>query len=310
MHRSVFLPFLCFALLNVYFTGISFSAEPSAKPVVINLWEGNPPGPAAKTDGEERDLAKPTDRLVGGKTVMKLGHVSQPQVHVYLPPADKANGAAVVICPGGGYSILAWDLEGTEVAEWLNSIGVAAVLLKYRVPSREQGDAGKWLGPVMDAQRALSITRSKAKEWKIDPQRVGILGFSAGGETAARAAMKNGERLYEATDTADTQPCAANFAVLVYPAYIADDAGQLKADYVVTKSSPPTFFVHAADDRVKCESSTCLFGAGKQAGVPAELHIYSTGGHGYGLRPTTEAVTHWPQRASQWLKERNLLTSP
>ncbi len=269
----------------------------------MHLWPGDIPGPASQVDGEERDTSGAEGRLVAGKPVVRLGHVSRPQAHVFLPSPEKANGSAVVICPGGGFSILAWDLEGLEVAEWLNEQGTAAVVLKYRVPTGRHGDPGKWQGPVMDAQRALSLTRANAEAWKIDPARVGILGFSAGGETAARAALAKGERLYEGVDLTDAAPCSADFAVLVYPAGMVDGEGKLKAEIQVDSETPPMFFVHAADDRVSCESSVELFLALKRAKVPAELHVFATGGHGYGLRPTEDDVTRWPLRAARWLRE-------
>ncbi|HUG18734.1 MAG TPA: alpha/beta hydrolase, partial [Planctomycetaceae bacterium] len=170
----------CLFTLFAFFTGSLAASEPT----ILKVWTDKPPGPPAKVDGPEIDRQKPSDRLVGGKTVMKIGNVSEAEIHVYRPPADKSNGAACVICPGGGYHILAWDLEGTEVAEWLNSLGVTAIVLKYRVPTGPYGDPGKWQGPVMDAQRAISLARTRAAEWSIDPGRIGILGFSAGGNLA------------------------------------------------------------------------------------------------------------------------------
>ncbi|MEW4528851.1 alpha/beta hydrolase [Maioricimonas sp. JC845] len=275
---------------------------------VVSVWPGDPPGPPALVDGPERNRQRTDDRLVAGKPVIRLTNVANAEVHVFTPPADRANGAACVVCPGGGFSILAWDLEGTEVAEWLNSIGVTAFVLKYRVPTRQHGEPGTWQGPVMDAQRTLSLVRSRAGEWGIDPERVGILGFSAGGQTAALTAVRNGDRLYEPVDSVDEHSCAADFAILVYPARIADAAGQLDGKYTVTEKTPPMFFVHAADDRVSCLNSVALFAALKQSDVPAELHIYHDGGHGFGLRETSQAVTHWPQRAAAWLREMELLS--
>ncbi len=275
----------------------------AAEPPTEALWPGTPPGPAALVAGEEQDLTKPDDRLIAGKRIIKLGNVAQPEMQVFLPSEGQANGGAVVICPGGGFSILAWDLEGTEVAQWLTSLGFVAVVVKYRVPTRRHGGSGKWQGPVMDAQRALSLTRSRADQWGLDPNRIGILGFSAGGETAARAAVQQGQRLYEPVDEADHASCAANFAVLIYPAGIAEEDGTLKESYPVDAKTPPMFFVHAADDNVSCLHSVALFTALKQADVPAELHIFTTGGHGYGLRPTDQAVTRWTERAASWLEE-------
>lgn len=281
-----------------------------AQTQVLNLWPATPPGPAAKVDGTERDLTKPEDKLIAGRPIIKLGHVSTPQMMVYLPPKEKANGGAVLICPGGGFSILAWDLEGTEVAEWLNGIGFAAIVVKYRVPTREHGDALndadnaplKAVGPVMDAQRAMSLTRSNAAEWGIDPQRIGIMGFSAGGETAGLAAILRDQRLYAKIDAADEQSCAPNFALPIYPGGFYDkETGGLKPYLKVTKDTPPMFFAMAQDDRVNCLNCTALFTALTKEKVPAEIHLFTHGGHGYGLRATDDPVTGWPRLAAQWL---------
>lgn len=284
----------------------------SAEPQIINLWPATPPGPAAKADGAERDLTKPDDKLIAGRRIIKLGHVSTPQMHVHLPDKAKAHGGAVLVCPGGGFSILAWDLEGTEVAEWLNSIGFAAIVVKYRVPTghhghnlNEQGNAPlKAVGPVMDAQRAMSLTRSHAAEWGLDPQRIGIMGFSAGGETAGLTAMLRDQRLYVKLDAADGHSCAPNFTLPIYPGGFYDkEAGGLKPCLKVTKDTPPMFFAMAQDDHVNSLNCTVLYTALTREKVPAELHLFTRGGHGYGLRPTLTPVTHWPNRAAKWLKD-------
>ncbi len=299
-------------LLTLSLLLVPFGQTRAAKAQVLNLWPGAIPGPAAKTNGAEADMTKPDDRLIAGKRIIKLGNVSTPQMHVYLPAKEKANGGAVLICPGGGFSILAWDLEGTEVAEWLNSLGFAAVVVKYRVPTREHGDALndagnaplKAVGPVMDAQRALSLTRSRAADWGLDPRRIGIMGFSAGGEAAGLTALLGDQRLYEKVDASDEQSCAPNFALPIYPGGFFDkESGGLKPYLKVTKDTPPMFFAMAADDRVNCENCTALFTALKREKVPAELHIFPTGGHGYGLRPTFDHVTRWTRLAEDWLND-------
>lgn len=291
----------------------------AAQTHVLNLWPATPPGPMAKTEGGERDLTKPEDKFIAGRRIIKLGHVSTPQMHVHLPEKVKANGGAVLVCPGGGFSILAWDLEGTEVAEWLNSLGLAAIVVKYRVPTghhgnglNEQGNAPlKAVGPVMDAQRAISLTRRHAAEWGIDPQRIGIMGFSAGGETAGLTAMLRNDRLYTKLDAADEHSCAPNFALPIYPGGFHDRAtGGLKPHLKVTKDTPPMFFAMAQDDHVNSLNCTVLYTALTQAKVPAELHLFSRGGHGYGLRPTLTPVTHWPNRAAKWLKDMGFASSP
>lgn len=275
----------------------------------IRLWDETPPGPASKPSGDEQDMTKATDNLVGGSRIIKLGNVSTPELHIFLPPKENANRGAVLVCPGGGFSILAWDLEGTEVAQWLNSLGFAAAVLKYRVPTRGYEGAEVWQGPVMDAQRGLSVIRDNADQWNIDPGRVGILGFSAGGQVAARASLAKGQRLYSPSDKIDQSSCDVNFAILVYPAWIASDSGELNQGFEVDGQSPPMFFVHAVNDRVSCMSSVALFAALKKAEVAAELHIFADGGHGYGMRETELPVTRWPSLAAKWLDTQILAKS-
>jgi acetyl esterase/lipase len=277
----------------------------AAEPVVLNLWPATPPG-ETKDLPPEADQTKPDDRLIAGRRIIKLGNVSTPQIAVYRPHADRDTGAAVVICPGGGHHILAYDLEGTEVAEWLNSIGVTGIVLKYRVPFRDPNQ--RWRAAVQDAQRAMSLVRGRAAEWNIDPDRIGICGFSAGGEAAGLTSLLT-ERQYEAVDDSDKLPFRPNFAILVYSGGFADkDDAKLREHITVTSAAPPMFFVHAFDDRVSVQNSLLLASALKQAGGSAELHLFATGGHGYGLRPTSEAVTRWPARAGEWLKECGFLT--
>lgn len=272
---------------------LALAAAPTA---VLPVWPGNPPDDTRTLAGAERDTSGPNGRMVAGKPVIRLGDVAKPELHVFLPPPEKRTGAAVVICPGGGYNILAWDLEGTEVAEWLNSIGVAGVVLKYRVPS------GGHKLPVQDAQRAIRLTRAHAAEWGLKPDRVGVLGFSAGGDTAARAALNHATNHYAAVDAADQQPARPDFAVLVYPAYLINSEGAVKADLTVEKTTPPALLVHAWDDGIPCANSLQLALAMRKAGAPAELHLYDRGGHGYGLRPTEDPVTRWPARAEDWFR--------
>jgi len=277
------------------------AAEPS---LTINIWPGQPPG-ETKELPPEADTTKDSDNLIAGRRLQRIGNVSTPTLAVFRPAPEKDTGAAVVICPGGGHHILAYDLEGTEVAEWLNSIGVTGIVLKYRVPARDPEK--RWLAAVQDAQRSVSLTRSKAEEWKLDPKRLGILGFSAGGETAGLAAIFE-ERQYEPVDEVDQVSMRPDFAVLIYAAgFVEKDSTQLR-DYVKLNShTPPMFLVHAIDDPVPVANSLVLTLGLKQAGVPAELHVYSTGGHGYGLRQTEQPVTHWADRCGEWMRESGLL---
>jgi acetyl esterase/lipase len=211
------------------------------------------------------------------------------------------------VCPGGGYNILAYDLEGTEVCRWLNSVGVTGVLLKYRVPARKGLE--RHTAALQDVQRAIGIVRSRAGEWKIDPKRVGVLGFSAGGHLAAAVSNNYAERTYPAVDDADKQSCRPDFALLIYPAYLAqkEDLSKLSPEMKVTAQTSPAFLVMTQDDPIKMENVYTYATALKYAKVPAEVHVYATGGHGYGLRPTANPVSHWPQRAAEWLESQGYL---
>ena len=272
----------------------------------IDLWPNGAPGEKGDI-GEERDMTKPTENLVAGKRLIRLGNVTKPTITIYKPAADKDTGAAVVVCPGGGYSILALDLEGTEVCEWLNSIGVTGILLKYRVPKRVGLE--KHTAPLQDAQRAVGLVRHRAKEFGLDPQRIGILGFSAGGHLAAAASTIYETRGYPVIDDADAMSCRPDFTVLIYPAYLSvkEDGDKISPELKLTEKTPPTFMVMAADDPVRIENVLFYSLALKKAKVPVELHVFPSGGHGYGLRPTKEAVTGWPKRVEEWMQNRNLL---
>jgi acetyl esterase/lipase len=272
----------------------------AADQTVIDVWPGKVPGETKEIGPEEFRPPQAKQKA----DVQRLTNVSKPTLTLFQPSADKRNGTAVVICPGGGYSILAWDLEGTEVAQWLNSHGVTALVLKYRVPRRD-GDMENKL-PLMDAQRAMSVVRSKASELSIDPQRIGILGFSAGGNLAAATSLK-AERQYEKLDATDDVSFKPNFSVLIYPAYLADTGGDLKPEYQPTKESPPMFFAFAMDDRITVDSSFALARALKNAGVGAELHMYDAGGHGFGLRKSEQPCHTWPARCAEWMQRRGII---
>jgi len=270
------------------------------------LWPKEPPGETGPI-GAEGDTTRPESRTVAGKRVTRIGNVSRPTITVYAPPADKNTGTAVLVCPGGGYNILAYDLEGTEVCEWLKSIGVTGVLLKYRVPKRP-GDE-KHLLPLADAQRAMRLIRFHAKDWKIHPQRIGVLGFSAGGHLAVQLSNHFDLKTYEPLDEADTLRARPDFAMPIYPAYLVEKTqpDKLAPDVKVSPHTPPTFLVQTQDDNVRVENALLYYLALKQANVPAELHIYPSGGHGYGLRPTDKLVTTWPKRAEDWMRSLGLL---
>jgi len=213
---------------------------------------------------------------------------------VYRPKGATEPTPAVVVCPGGGYSILAYDLEGTEVVEWLNGLGIAGVLLKYRVP-------GKRDGAFQDAQRAMGIVRHRAKEWGIDPKKVGILGFSAGGHLAARVCTNYEKRAYKPVDAADEASCRPDFAIPIYPAYMEKDGGLDTAALPVTAETPTTFIAIACNDRFTV-GALHYFLALRQAKVRAELHVFQFGGHGCGLRESGDALTTWPVHCAAWLR--------
>jgi acetyl esterase/lipase len=273
---------------------LAFAAAAFAqKPVPMNLWPNGAPG-ATINPKPEADTTTAKDNLIAGKPLIRLGNVSNPTLTVYSPSA-KNTGAAVVVFPGGGYSILALDLEGTEVCDWLTSAGVSCILVKYRVPN--SGPYPKSAAALQDAQRALGMVRSHAADWHIDPNKIGVLGFSAGAHLSAALSTHFDKRLYDTVDTADSVSCRPDFAVIVYPGYLDSP------NYAVTPTAqtPPSFIVQAEDDPVHVENATAYFLALKQAKVPAELHIYAKGGHGYGLRRTELPVTTWPQSVETWL---------
>lgn len=263
----------------------------------IALWPGTPPGRIA-AKGEEKDTTDEKGGKVAGKSVIRLGNVSSPTLTIYKPAADKNSGTAVLVCPGGGYNILAMDLEGTEVCEWLNTLGVTAGLLKYRVPKAE-GDP-RPIEALQDAQRAMSLLRGRAEGLRVDAKRIGVLGFSAGGHLSARLSTNYSKRSYESMDEFDQVACKPDFAVLVYPGYlIHKDAEQ---ELPVDAQTPPMFLTMAADDPVDADNVLKFSLVLKHAKVPVELHLYPRGGHGFGLRRTEAACTQWPDRVAEWMR--------
>lgn len=287
-------------LCLVWAVGNGQAQPPAAASASLALWPDSPPGKIT-AQGPERDTTGENGRNVAGRSVIRLGHVSSPELTVYSPPPESNTGAAVIVCPGGGYHILAYDLEGTEVCEWLNSIGVTGVLLKYRVP-RPEGTEGVPEGPLMDAQRAVSLVRSRAAEWSIDPEKIGILGFSAGGNLAARAATNFDKRAYAPLDDVDQVSCRPDFAVLIYPAYLFTAGDELIAKNLpVSEETPPMFLTMAFDDGVGPENILRMGIALKRAEVSCEVHLYPSGGHGYGLRANEHQATTWPARCASWM---------
>jgi acetyl esterase/lipase len=299
-------------LVMVVFGGVMWAQSTGwpvgAEHVVVTLWPKGAPGPDM-TKGAEADTSTAADKKIAGQTVVRLGNVSVPTLTLFEPKGG-SNGAAVVVFPGGGYSILAIDLEGTEVCDWLISRGETCVLLKYRVPGT--GPYPKSDEALQDAQRAVGLVRAHATEWKIDPKRVGVLGFSAGAHLAAALSTHFTARLYGRVDAADDLSCRPDFAVVLYPGYLAlaDKGMMFNPDIPVTKETPPTFLLQAEDDdTAHVENATAYFLALKNAGVPTELHIYAEGGHGYGLRRTELPVTGWPDLVDVWMKTIGVTSS-
>ena len=294
-----------FALAITLTAALSLQAA-GLKPVTRSLWPGTPPG-ETKPMGEEHDTSKPGEGLVAGKDLIRLANVSQPTLEVRRPAADRDTGASVLVCPGGGYNILAMDLEGTEICDWLNSIGVTGVVLKYRVPRRE--GRPPHAAPLEDAQRAMGLVRSHAAEWGLDSNRIGVMGFSAGGHLAATLSNQYTNRAYAPIDGADALSCRPDFTLLIYPAYLTDpkNGDVVNAELPVSAATPPTFVIIAQDDPVRVENVLGYIGALQKAKVPMELHLFPTGGHGYGLRKTSEPITGWPDLASVWLERSGLL---
>lgn len=269
------------------------------EPPEIPLWPAAVPGDA--------DFKAP-EKLPEPKNdgTLRLALVTAPSLTLYRPAADKANKTGVLICPGGGYNILAWDKEGTEVAQWLNTLGVTAAVLKYRVP-RRPGEPH--VGPLMDAQRGMRLFRQKSKELGIE--RIGVLGFSAGGHLTVMTGTHYDENTYPKQDAADELSCKPDFLIPIYPAYLADEKqpGPLSPLVKVTKETPPTFIAVTHDDSLRGLNSALFYIELKKAQVPAELHIFTVGGHGYGLRPSKNPVSHWPARCAEWMGQMGYLRS-
>ncbi len=288
---------------------------PHGEPLVVELWpEGAPDEPGSI--GEEYTRMSPAlDRKqveVTDSTLM-LTNVTNPTITVYRPPLENATDTAVLICPGGGYWNLYWELEGEEVAAWLNSIGVTGVILKYRVPRRPDDTAGQPARrPLQDAQRAISLVRRRAGEWGIDPARIGIVGFSAGGHLAAATATNFDERTYESLDETDQVSCRPDFAISVYPGYFKDeDTDELASHVRIPVGTPPVFLAHGGDDIIASpEHSVLMYLALKRAHVTAELHIYAATAHDFGARQSDQPYSTWRDSCARWMTHLGFLKTP
>ncbi len=299
---------LCLVFVSSGLSAQTPGWQPSPGHAQVPIWPGAVPD-APPVTGPETMV---TDtRLVAGKTWAYVGNVSRPTMTVYSPK-EKNTGAAVIVFPGGGYEILAIDLEGTEACDWLTSKGITCVLLKYRVPgdpSERYPKSGPYPKSPMaleDAQRTLGLVRFHAAEWHIDPHKIGVLGFSAGGHLVAAMSTHFEHRLYPAVDAADRESCRPDFAVAIYPGHLslADNSFALNPDIGthINRQTPPTFLLQNEDDHVdRVEDSLSYYAELKKAGVPVEMHLYAQGGHAFGLRRTKFPATRWPQLVETWL---------
>jgi acetyl esterase/lipase len=288
----------------------AFAAD---NPQVVPLWPGPAPDETGDIGPETIIMSPQLDRkqVEVTESTRLVSNVSTPTLTMYRPAPEHDTGTAILICPGGGYWNLYWQLEGEEVAAWLNSLGVTGILLKYRVPRRpgepEREPARR---PLQDAQRAVSLVRSRAQEWGLAPQRIGIVGFSAGGHLAIATATKYEQRSYQPVDEVDRTGCRPDFAILVYPGYLkAKDKDELAPGLQIPSGTPPVFLAHGGDDIISPpEHSVVMYLALRRSGVPAELHIYATAAHDFGVRTSDHPCTTWTQACAAWLRYQGLLT--
>lgn len=281
-------------------------------PIIVDLWPGPPPGDVG-ISGEERFRELKVDGKpyeVAGKPTRWLTNVTKPTLTIYRPAKERDTGVSMLICPGGGYHNLGWDVEGEEIAAWLNSIGLTGILLKYRCPRRRGDVMGEPpLGPLKDAQRAVSLVRARAAEWGLDPARIGMIGFSAGGHLVGAAATNFEQRAYDPVDEIDRASCRPDFAVMLYSGYFkVKGKEELSPTIRAAAGAPPLLLVHATDDTVSdVEHSVTMYVAMKRAGAPVELHVYATGGHGFGVRKVGHPCETWTDRCVDWMRGREIL---
>ena len=298
--------------LLICFFGVrpSLSAD---RPLVLDVWPGKPADDDAGKIGPEKFFelkvnGKPYK--VAGKPTKWLTNVTRPTLTIYRPAKDRNTGAAMLICPGGGYHNLGWDVEGVEVAEWLNKLGITGIILKYRVPRRPGDVKGEPApGPLKDAQRAVSLVRSKAKEWGIDPKRIGMIGFSAGGHLTLATCTSFDKRAYKPSDAIDEISCRPDFGIMAYSGYLKHKEKDEPAVGIrIPAKTPPLFFVHCGDDAISIvDHSVVMYLAVKRAGVPAELHVYASGGHGFGVRKSDAPCDAWRRTCAEWLRHQGVI---
>lgn len=280
----------------------------------INLWPGKIPNALGNSAPESTFIV--TDKLVGGKPWTVVRDVSIPTLTVYKAKQNPS-GTAIIVYPGGGYNLLAIDLEGSEICEWLNTVGITAILVKYRVPTPKAGAYGESLQALQDAQRAISLARSRSKEFEINPRKVGVIGFSAGGHLVAAVSTNFAKRSYPKQDVNDEVSCRPDFAVALYPGHIfsANEGSNpsqqtlpINPNLKVSQATPPTFIVQAQDDKTDDpRNSLAYYLALQRAKIPAELHLFSQGGHAFGLRKGNLPIGTWPTLMVSWLRQQKFI---
>lgn len=282
---------------------------------MVTVWPGEAPEEPGTVGAEKtRPSPKSSRKYVEvTESTTLVTNVTRPTLTIYRPPKDQDTGTAVLICPGGGYWDLYWQLEGEEVAAWLNSIGVTGIILKYRVPRRPDEVKGEPARrPLQDAQRAVSLVRSKAGEWGLQPQQIGMIGFSAGGHLAIATATSFEKRTYAPVDDVDKISCRPDFAIAAYSGYLkAKDKDEIASGLRIPAGTPPIFLVHGGADIISPpEHSVTMFLALQKAGVPTELHIYATATHDFGVRPVNHPCAAWTQACANWLRYQGFLKTP
>lgn len=272
----------------------------AADPIELPLWTEGAPGQATQVSDETRKLIE----RYGGATPTRLTDITEPTITVYRP--ENPNGTAVIVAPGGGYMFLSWKHEGTQVCEWLNSLGVTGVLLKYRTPTRDESQPHEL--PVQDVQRALGLVRQRAAEWKINPDRVGLLGFSAGANLVGHASWENSQRTYPQVPGLD-DPRGPDFLVFIYGGGFLnrEQPTRLRDNVTVPADAPPAFFLVAHDDKNNPVEAALLYLEYHRLKRPADLHIFSEGGHGFGMRQDKHPINNWPELCAEWMRSRKLL---
>jgi len=280
--------------------------------MIVEIWPDRAPEESGNIGAERIVMSPKLDRKQVEVTepTRMITDVTKPTLTIHRPGKEQDTGTAVLICPGGGYWNLYWQLEGEEVAVWLNKLGVTGIILKYRVPRHPDEPKGEPARrPLQDAQRAVSLVRSKAREWGLHPQRIGMVGFSAGGHLAIATATRFENRTYEPIDEVDNISCRPDFAILAYPGYLkVKDKDELAPDLRIPAGTPPVFLAHGGDDIISPpQHSVLMYLALKQAGVPAELHVYATAVHDFGVRASDHPCSTWTEACAHWLQHQGFL---